>query len=55
MTSNDRDNDYLDKLAKVDGEVRQRLDREFGQLRVIAVIVVVVVVLLVIGRWIVGS
>ena len=55
MTNNNRDNDYLDKFDEVDGKIKQRLDREFGQLRVIAVATVVLVVLFVIGRWIFGS
>ena len=55
MTNNNRDKDYLDKLKEVDGDVRQRLDREFGQLRAISVAVLIVVVMLVIGRWMFGS
>ena len=55
MTSNNRDNDYLEKLKEVDGNVKARLDREFGQLRVIAVVVMVLVALVIIGRWLIAS
>lgn len=55
MTSDNRDNDYLDRLTEVDDDVRQRLDSEFGQLRAILITVAVVVVLIVIGRWVLGS
>ena len=54
MTKNNRENDYLDKFDEVDRNVRQRLDREFGQLRVIAIAGVGLVVLIVLGRWIFG-
>ena len=54
MAGNDRDDDYLKKLADVDENVRQRLDREFGQLRVVALIGALVLVLVFVGRWIFG-
>jgi hypothetical protein len=55
MTSDNGDKDYLDKLQEVDGKIRQRLDQEFGQIRVIAVVAAVLIGLLIAVRWLLGS
>ena len=49
------DKEYLKKLAEVDDKVRERLDQQFGQLRLIAIIGTVVVVLLFLGRRLFGG
>ena len=54
MTSDKRDDDYLKKLAQVDDKVKERLDQQFGQLRIIAICAAVLIVALIIGRRIVG-
>ncbi len=54
MTGDDPDKDYLKKLADVDDQVRERLDQQFGQLRVIAICVAVAIVALLVGRRLLG-
>ncbi|MEM8977331.1 MAG: hypothetical protein AAGD43_35225 [Pseudomonadota bacterium] len=54
MAGEERDNDYLKKLAEVDDKVKERLDQQFGQLRVIAICVAVVIVVLLVGRRLLG-
>ena len=54
MTSDKRDNDYLEKPAEVDDKVKERLDHQFSQLRVIAIIAAVLIVLLLVGRRLLG-
>ena len=49
------DKEYLKKLAEVDDKVRERLDQQFGQLRLIAIIGTVVVVLFLLGRRLFGG
>ena len=55
INNNDDNTDYLEKLKDVDNNVRQRIDREFGQLRIITIAVMAVVAVVVIGRWLFGS
>ena len=54
MTEKDGDDDYLKKLEQVDETVRQRIDDQFGQLRVLAIIAAIVLVLVFAGRWVLG-
>ena len=54
MTNDKRDNDYLDKLAEVDDKVKERLDQQFSQLRVIAICAAVLIVVLLVGRRVFG-
>lgn len=53
--SDNRDKDYLEKLAEVDDKVRERLDQQFGQLRLIAIIGAVIVIAILVGRRILGG
>ena len=48
--SDEPDKEYLKKLAEVDDQVRERLDQQFGQLRLIAIIGTVIVILFLVGR-----
>lgn len=53
--SDEPDKEYLKKLAEIDDQVRERLDQQFGQLRLIAIIGTVIVVLFLIGCRIFGG
>lgn len=55
MTGDERDKDYLEKLAEVDDKIKDRLDQQFGQLRVIAIGAAVLIVVLLIGRRLFGG